>query len=44
MKTNAIGIENVQNWLNEPKFDHTKYIVIGAKVMITNILIFPKVL
>jgi hypothetical protein len=35
MKTNAIGIENAQNWLNNPKFDHIKCIFIGAKVMIT---------
>jgi hypothetical protein len=34
VKTNATGIENAQNWLNDPKFDHIKYIFIGAKVMI----------
>jgi hypothetical protein len=45
MKTNATCIENVQNSLNDPKFDHIKYISIGAKVMITkNINIYKGVI
>jgi len=31
MKANATCIENVQNWLNDHKFDDIKYIAIGAK-------------
>jgi hypothetical protein len=35
METNATRTENEKNWLNDPKFDHIKYIAIRAKVMIT---------
>lgn len=35
METNAAWIENEKKWLNDPKFDHIKYIAIRAKVMIT---------
>jgi hypothetical protein len=31
MKANATCVENVQNWLNDHKFDNIKYIAIGAK-------------
>jgi hypothetical protein len=40
LDTNAIGVENGKNWLNDSKFNHFKYIVIGTKVMITNNIIF----
>jgi intracellular sulfur oxidation DsrE/DsrF family protein len=42
MKTNATSIENVQNWLNDLKFEHIKYIAIGAKVMITEVINISK--
>jgi len=35
LDTNATGVENVKNWLNDSKCNHFKYVVIGAKVMIT---------
>jgi hypothetical protein len=40
LDTNAIGVENAKNWLSDSKFNHFKYIVIGAKVMVTNTIIF----
>jgi hypothetical protein len=35
METNALGIQNVNSWLNDSKFDHIKYIPIGAIAMLT---------
>jgi serine acetyltransferase len=35
METNAMGVEHVENWLHDSKFDHIKYVAIGARVMIT---------
>jgi len=40
LDTNAIGVENAKNWLSDLKFNHLKYIINGAKVMITNYIIF----
>jgi hypothetical protein len=40
LDTNVTGVENAKNWLNDSKFNHFKYIVIRAKVMITNYIIF----
>jgi hypothetical protein len=34
METNALGIQNVNSWLNDSKFDHIKYIAIGAIAML----------
>jgi hypothetical protein len=39
LDTNATGVENDKN---DSKFNHFKYIVIGAKVMITNNIIFER--
>jgi ATP-dependent DNA helicase PIF1 len=35
MEINALGIQNVNSWLNDSNFDHIKYIAIGAIVMLT---------
>jgi hypothetical protein len=35
LDTNVTGVENDKNWLNDSKCNHLKYVVIGAKVMIT---------
>jgi hypothetical protein len=35
MEINAMGVEHVENWLHDFKFDHIKYVAIGARVMIT---------
>jgi len=35
METNAMGVEHVENWFYDSKFDNIKYVAIGAKVMIT---------
>jgi len=35
METNVMGVEHVENWLHDSKFDHIKYVAIGASVMIT---------
>ncbi len=37
MDTNVTCVENVKNWLNDSKCNHFKYVVIGAKLMITKI-------
>ncbi len=34
METNAMGVEHVKNWLHDSKFDHIKYVTIGARIMI----------
>ncbi len=35
METNVMGVEHVENWLHDSKFDHIRYVAIGARVMIT---------
>jgi len=35
METNVMGVEHVENWLHDSKFDHIKYVAIGARIMIT---------
>jgi len=35
METNVMGVEHVENWLHHSKFDHIRYVAIGARVMIT---------
>ncbi len=35
METNAMGVEHVKNWLHDSKFDHIRYLAIGARIMIT---------
>jgi len=34
METNAMGVEHVENWLHDSKFDHIRYVAIGARIMI----------
>jgi hypothetical protein len=34
MESNAMGLEHVENWLHDSKFDHIKYVAIGARIMI----------
>jgi len=35
LETNAMGVEHVENWLHDYKFDHINYVVFGARIMIT---------
>jgi hypothetical protein len=34
METNAMGVEHVENWLYDSKFDHIRYVANGARIMI----------
>jgi hypothetical protein len=35
MEANALGIQNMNSWLNDSNFNHIKYMAIGAIVMLT---------
>ncbi len=42
METKVMGVEYVENWLHDSKFDHIRYVAIGARVMITKTINISK--